>query len=143
MRCDSGCAASTEKVPAAAPIDNGQARPVLIDLVLPTETRPNGLRHHIEWQPAAPDGVPPTVELLTAAPIGLLGEAAVIGAPLAGDRWVALNGCCAPDSPHRETVLPVNGGPHFAQRFAIDWIRLDEQGRLATGDPTELASYPA
>ena len=34
-----------------------------------------------------------------------------------------------------------NGQLHFAQRFAIDWMQLDEQGRLLHGDPADVHSY--
>ena len=50
-----------------------------------------------------------------------------IGPPLAGAGWVAANGCCNPDIPHRGSVQSVNGALYDSQRFAIDWMRLDEQ----------------
>src|SRR5664280_3379298 len=31
---------------------------------------------------------------------------------------------------------------HFAERFAIDWVQLDEEKRLYTGDQTKVESYP-
>ena len=65
----------------------------------------------------------------------------MLGRPLAGDGWVAFNGCCEPGSPHRSTVLPVNGQLHFAQRFAIDWMQLDGQGRLRNGPANDVHSY--
>lgn len=37
----------------------------------------------------------------------------------------------------------VNGGLFGAQRFAIDWLLLDEEGRLVAGDPGDVTSYPA
>ena len=61
--------------------------------------------------------------------------------PLAGDGWIATNGCCLTDGVHRQTALPVNGALHFAQRFAIDWVRLDREGRLVNGDPSDVRSY--
>jgi len=64
----------------------------------------------------------------------------VIGAPLRGDRWVAGASCC--DSYHRRAALPVNGRRFVAQRFAIDWVQLDPENRLATGDPKRNESYP-
>src|SRR5262245_11643588 len=77
----------------------------------------------------------------SAAPIALEGDAPVIGPPLAGSHWVAFNGCCAPGVSHRSTAMPVNGQLHFAQRFAIDWMQLDEQGRLLHDDQTHVHSY--
>jgi len=78
------------------------------------------------------EDVAPT-RVVTAAPI-------VLGPPLRGERWVAAASCC--DSYHRRAVLPVDGARHLAQRFAIDWIQLDPQNRLATGDPARNESYP-
>ena len=72
-------------------------------------------------------------DVTTAAPI-------VIGPPLKGDRWVAAASCC--DSYHRRAVLPINGARHLAQRYAIDWIRLTPDDRLASGDAKANASYP-
>jgi hypothetical protein len=76
--------------------------------------------------------VAPT-DVTTSAPI-------VLGPPLKGDRWVAAASCC--DSYHRRAVLPINGARHLAQRYAIDWIRLTPDDRLASGDPKLNASYP-
>src|SRR3954453_15429790 len=38
-------------------------------------------------------------------------------------------------------VKPINGAFSVAERFAIDFARLAPDGRLFTGDPTQLASY--
>lgn len=60
--------------------------------------------------------------------------------PLRGVRYIAGDGCC--DSiRHVRATLPVNGQRVGAQRFAIDWEQLDEQGRIYVGDPKEPASY--
>lgn len=72
-------------------------------------------------------------DVTSAAPV-------VLGAPLTGDRWVAAASCC--DSYHRRAVLPINGARHLAQRYAIDWIRLTPDDRLASGDPKSNSSYP-
>lgn len=77
----------------------------------------------------------------TAAPIALDTTVVTIGPPLAGSRWVAFNGCCAPGASHRSTAMPVNGRLHFAQRFAIDWMQLDDAGRLFGGNPADVRSY--
>jgi hypothetical protein len=69
--------------------------------------------------------------------------AVVLGSPLAGDSWVAINGCCSLRGAHRGAVLPIDGELRDAQRFAIDWMRLDAQGRLVVGDPAQVANYLA
>jgi hypothetical protein len=66
----------------------------------------------------------------------------VIGRPLKGARWVVVNGCCAAFNSHRSAVNPVNGAFHVSERFAIDFVQLDAEGRLFVGPPDELSSYP-
>ena len=69
-------------------------------------------------------------------------EPVVIGRPLGGARWVVTNGCCAGFNSHRSAVNPVNGAFHVSERFAIDFVQLDAEGRLFVGPPDELSSYP-
>ncbi|MBW4462591.1 MAG: M23 family metallopeptidase [Nodosilinea sp. WJT8-NPBG4] len=78
----------------------------------------------------------------TAAPIAVSPAHLVLGPPLRGPGWVAANGCCFPTVGHRSAGLPTNGEIHFAQRFAIDWMQLDRQGRIAVRDLTDVSSYP-
>jgi hypothetical protein len=68
-------------------------------------------------------------------------EPLIIGPPLAGAGWVAANGCCNPDITHRGSVQSVNGALYDSQRFAIDWMRLDELGRLVHGDESNVHNY--
>jgi hypothetical protein len=66
----------------------------------------------------------------------------VLGPPLAGKGWVAVNGCCNSEIIHRGSVQSVNGGLFDSQRFAIDWMRLNTAGELVHGDPTVATNYP-
>ncbi|SFR92634.1 Peptidase family M23 [Microbacterium sp. cf046] len=76
------------------------------------------------------------------------GEPVVIGPPLAGSDWVAVNACCSL-SPHRGAMVPIGGRINAAERYAIDWSRFDllrppvENGVPSTfeGDPADNASY--
>jgi hypothetical protein len=105
---------------------------------------PRRLVHHVELlgaAGAAPDPTP-APSSYTVTPFPLDTRLPVIGPPLAGKGWVAVNGCCDADGAHRKTVLPVNGGLYIAQRYAIDWMRLDEAGRLVHGNPADVHSYP-
>jgi murein DD-endopeptidase MepM/ murein hydrolase activator NlpD len=65
----------------------------------------------------------------------------VIAPPLAGPRWLDANGCCDIVSAHRGAVNPLNGRTNFPERTAIDFIQLNDQYRLFTGDATKLSSY--
>ena len=69
-------------------------------------------------------------------------RAVSVGAPLRGE-WMAANG---PNnfSGHRRTQLGLNGSVAIAQRFGIDFLQVDEQGRTFTGtDSTNNKSYYA
>lgn len=62
------------------------------------------------------------------------------GPPLEGSGWVVVNGCC--DSfTHVRSVLAVNSKLHISQRYAIDWIKVDEENRLYVGDPQILDNW--
>lgn len=64
----------------------------------------------------------------------------VLGRPLEGSGWIAINGCC--DSiTHVRSDLPINGKIHIAQRFAIDWMKINEDNRLYVGDPQDLTNW--
>lgn len=67
-------------------------------------------------------------------------EPAVISSPLRGSNWLDGDGCCAM-SAHRMALNPINGQLWGAERFAIDWVQLDEQNRLFTGPQDQTASY--
>ncbi len=133
--------------PAESPtIEFNGARLFLIDFTMDAAaTPPARLLHHLELlgagTPSRKAGTPVALNY-TVAPIDLSRILPVIGPPLAGKGWVALNGCCAPGV-HRASGLPVNGQIYFAQRFAIDWMRLDNAGRLVHGDAANVRNYTA
>jgi hypothetical protein len=70
---------------------------------------------------------------------------ALIGAPLRGEHLIDLNGCCAGD--HTRALLAFPDGLFLAQRYAIDFVRVDVSAALAGdnpfahGDPTQNESY--
>ncbi len=63
-----------------------------------------------------------------------------VSPPLRGDGWLAANGP-SNTSGHRRALIPVGGGTHIAQRFAIDWVQLREDGKTFTGDRLENKNY--
>ena len=67
---------------------------------------------------------------------------AVIGPPLRGEDWVAVNGP-SNTSIHRRALIPVNGHGYISQRFAIDWVELAANGTTYTGDPADNKNYSA
>jgi hypothetical protein len=64
----------------------------------------------------------------------------VIGPPLHGARLIAADSCCDATR-HTRAALPVDGGVHIAQRYAVDWEQLDDGGRIYVGPGEQLSSY--
>ena len=64
----------------------------------------------------------------------------VLGPPLRGDAWKAANG---PSnlSGHRRAVIPLGGRARIAQRFAIDWVQLYDDGGTWRHDPADNSNY--
>jgi murein DD-endopeptidase MepM/ murein hydrolase activator NlpD len=134
--------------PATSPdIEFNGARMFLIDLTFDTRAQvPSRLEHRVTVMAAptpAPAPLTPVAFTYTVAPIELRMKVLTIGPPLAGDGWVALNGCCGVDGAHRGSGQSVNGGIHFTQRFAIDWMRLDDTGRLVHGNAADVHNFTA
>jgi Peptidase family M23 len=63
-----------------------------------------------------------------------------IGPPLRGEMYVSADSCCDA-SRHTRAALPVNGRVWLAQRFAVDWEELDDQGHIRNGPQDKLESY--
>lgn len=61
--------------------------------------------------------------------------------PLRGSGWLVVNGCCDGGGAHRGAIQTVNGALWNAQRFAIDWMQVDEDRLLFAGDANRLESY--
>jgi hypothetical protein len=137
---------STANTAVANPkIELNGVRVFLIHLALPAgPPAPERLMHRLTLlgglTPSPKPQTPVAIEYL-AAPLTLSANVPKIGPPLKGKDWVAFNGCCEASGAHRATSQPVNGGLYFAQRFAIDWMRLDEAGRLVNGNPAEVRSW--
>lgn len=67
---------------------------------------------------------------------------ASISSPLTGDDWVAANGP-SNTSGHRRALIPIEGRAYISQRFAIDWVELNPDGKTYQGDPADNKNYRA
>lgn len=137
---------TTGSSPVTSPeIEFNSTRLFLIALAVDRRAQvPARLEHRITLLGAdtpARTPVTPVAQTYTVAPFNVGMKVPVIDPPLAGKGWVAVNGCCATGGAHRSTSVPVNGGIHFAQRFAIDWMKLDEAGRFVNGDAANVRSF--
>ena len=67
----------------------------------------------------------------------------VIGQPMRGKNWVVVNGCCTANA-HRGSVFAIDQKLLATERYAIDWIRTDDEGHIVPpSESTRLEDYPA
>lgn len=67
---------------------------------------------------------------------------ATIAAPFRGGPWMAANGPLNITG-HRRALILVDGTPAIAQRFAIDYVKVDTTGKTFQGDRLVNANYHA
>jgi len=65
-----------------------------------------------------------------------------ISSPLRGEDWMAANGP-SNTSVHRRAFIPVTGRAYISQRFAIDWVQLNADGKTYQGDSEDNKNYRA
>lgn len=65
---------------------------------------------------------------------------AMLSPPVAGDYWVSANGLSNTSS-HRLAHWVVSGQNYFAQRYGIDFIQINKDGRAFQGNEYDNASY--
>ncbi len=131
--------------PAESPaIEFNNSRLLMISFALdPGATVPKKLLHSIKFQGAtspSPKPATPVDVTYTVAPIEVETKFPHIGAPLSGAGWVAVNGCCEVGV-HRSSSIACNGDLYLAQRFAIDWMQLDKDGKFVKGDASDVHTY--
>lgn len=127
-------------------IGANEGRFLLVELSFPTlRAVPRAVVHRVHVRAAAnPAATEATPLTYTVARYPIRdGQPPTVHPPLRGARWVAVNGCCDPAGVHRGALETVNGGFFDAQRFAIDWVRLDRHGRFVHGDPADVDNYTA
>ena len=146
--CPYGDCNRLRRLPSAPATDAGipaqESRALFVDFALDSlDKAPKAVLHRLHGTGAINPGstAPAPVDYL-AAPLDVAaGTPRVIGPPVKGDRWVALNGCCLPGFPHRTSLSTFNGMLVNGQRFAIDWKQANENGEFYTGDRTKNESY--
>ena len=128
------------QVPATdrATIAGGLRAAVYMWISLGRGDAPTTLRHRLTLDRVVNDS--------TRQPVTLEGGATrvdrdivVISPPLRGD-WAALNGP-SNVSGHRRLILALNGELASAQRFGIDFLKIDSAGKRMNGDPLKNESY--
>jgi hypothetical protein len=99
---------------------------------------PGRLLHALEVEFDSPG--PPGSVLRLAPAATLAAPIPVLGPPLAGEGFLAGDGCCN-SVRHIRALLPLNGTLRLAQRFAIDWERIGPDRRIYAGERRDPRSY--
>lgn len=114
---------------------------------------PHALKHRFQISVSKPEGKPssgndpnpkpqpPQTQSFIGAPLDVGKPAVVIAPPLKGPRWVAAGGCCDTITYHRGATLPINGTIRVAERYAIDFVQLNDKNKIASGPIDKLSSY--
>ncbi|WP_148040892.1 M23 family metallopeptidase [Montanilutibacter psychrotolerans] len=122
--------------PADAPLSIGPGRAgvLYVELALEPQVLPQSIAHAVEYKVG--DGTElDTVEggrsVVQAVP------APVLHPPLRGGPWAAV---FHPDwaRGHRRVLYAVEGRARIPGRFAVDWVKLDADGRMARGNPDRV-----
>jgi len=87
------------------------------------------------------DPIPPRMVAIGGAVKVKTSRAIMLSPPLRGDGWVDSNGCCAIVGAHRFTIMPGSGSLYTPQRFAIDYLQIDAQGRAWVGKVTNATDW--
>lgn len=98
------------------------------------------IRHRITVEQGSGDSA--RVQELDGPAVPVSRTAVVIGPPLRGGPWLAANGP-GNTSGHRRALIPIGGSPAIAQRFAIDYVKVGDDGRTFTGDRLKNESFHA
>jgi murein DD-endopeptidase MepM/ murein hydrolase activator NlpD len=117
-------------------IAGGARANVFLWVPVTTGSAPSAVTHRLTF---ARDTI---THVITGAVTPVSARAVSVGAPLRGE-WLAANG---PNnfSGHRRGQLGLMGTVTISQRFGIDFLQVDEQGRTFTGtDSTNNKSYYA
>jgi hypothetical protein len=129
-------------VPVAerARLTGGQLGVVYLWVLTDGASAPATIRHRVRIDVGAGDSV--HAEVLDGPVVSVTRLAVRISPPLRGGPWLAANGPGA-RSGHRRALITTGGRSTIAQRFAIDWVKLNDSNSTFVGDRLKNASYGA
>lgn len=119
---------------------NGGMRAVVFLWVPLAGAAPKAVQHRLTIETGTGDSV--RTQTLDGAVVPVTPQAVVIGPPLRGGPWLTGNGP-ADASGHRRSLIPISGTPAIAQRFAIDFVKVNDDNKTFTGDQLKNESYYA
>lgn len=101
---------------------------------------PNVIRHRISYRVVAPA----TGEEIATIEAGIADvrhdSPVVLAAPLRSGSWAALYDPSSVAG-HRRALFAIDGRARIPARFAIDWVKVTDEGRAFHGDPSIPSNY--
>ncbi len=130
----------THNTPDPASIEAGMQTIVFIDLQGDQETPPpQVLYHRLGFTPI--DGSIKEQNIVSSGTLRINPTPPVVlAAPLRGGNWLASHGLSNTSS-HRRSLLTINGPTTIAQRYAIDWTQIGDDGQIFRGDPAKNSNW--
>lgn len=132
--------AGTDRSPGAQGLPAGMQAVIYVEVTLPAGSPvPRRLNHRLSYAAmtahARESGAVVGGEVLVdrRAPM-------VLAPPLRGGPWVAIYDASVPRG-HRRVMFALDGRARIPARFAIDWFRLDANGRHARGSGQQVADW--
>lgn len=121
-------------------ISGGRRAVVYLWLPLdPAVAAPTKLRHTIEFDRIGPEGRDRGV--VEGAIVDVRPEQPIVlDPPLHGGPWVAVYDPQLVGG-HRTSIYTIDGRARVPARYAIDWLKLDGNAKLARGDKAEIANW--
>lgn len=120
----------------SAMIAPGRRGVLYLELALPPDSpRPRALDHRIDYVVAGAETRAQVAGARTPVSDAALPR---LGAPLRGGPWAAIHSPAWPRG-HRRVLYTIDGRSRIPGRFAIDWVRLDADGRSTRGDADRTA----
>ena len=119
----------------------GETKIIFIELSIKKNMTPKKLIHYIEGTGSiAPgDNIPKIIKYFVEPFVLNPTSMVFVDSPLRG-KYSMINACCVSKT-HRRTVLPINNKVSLSQRFALDIIRMNDNGEYFNGDPKNLQNW--
>lgn len=112
-------------------IEPGQQVVLFMDFALPASAVGGTIRQRLDYEGSHDSSL--TLQLSDTTLLNSF-RPSLIAPPLRGGPWVAIHNAAWPRG-HRRVFYTVAGHARIPGRFAIDWVKLDDNGRMTKGDP--------
>ena len=121
-------------------LGGGMRAVVFMWMPVDTNALPRSFRHRVRVEQGTGDSI--RVQDLEGEMVTTVRRGPIIGPPLRGGPWLAGNGPNA-RSGHRRALIATGGAPTIAQRFAIDWVKINDSSMTFHDDKLKNENYYA